>query len=950
MTQKGRKASTLLSSVADIPTVVVQSGSGQTADLTQWVDSAGNVLGKVTAEGELEFPEGGSITEDYVGQRALGLMEQDQADVVVGFLTDSVGAESYTVSNGSTPVEWCYKLAVTWAAAYPKYTVKFYAWDQTNHKYVAPVTVQTGTGARTLSLFQAGFGGNYVREPAKYLSDALVSPLLADGTTRSASPDLVFVATGHNFSQNAVDQKHQTLGVFCEEITAAIPNAELVLVAQNPEWNDCPRLAITGSGTFTVTVNGQTTGSIATGASAATVQAAIEALSNVAVGEITVGAATSSVYVLSFSGAPGRWPTVSSVGSGGASVTVSNYTNGMYDWPRVMRRLASMRGYGFINVYKTYQAIEAYPGEQTETPSATPGSLGRDGTHPNQTGYTTWAAHVWSRMSATESPAFRSQQVSIFSMPTAQNLLTNGDFSDWTGTNPTGWTPAASTTLAKDTTYYESPLSWAMQVSNTGTAVAYAEQQITGAALTPLLGRYVTLLCRVRNNSASDIQGGIGKLDDGVNTSDTGTSDEGLQVFGWRSTMLKIDPACSVLKVRLYGDTGNDADSTTATFQQACLVPGMIARPMVVPAVTSKAYADTQDAASLVTAKAYTDTQVTTATFGATRSVACATTASITLSGEQTIDGFATSGSRVLVKNNATSQNGIYISSSGAWTRATDWAAGTTFTAATAPLIFVTYGTTNLNLTFIPSWTGATATIATTVITFVTAPNYAKTRDINAAKGYLLAGTTSDQTGVAPGANDTVLTADSTQAAGIKWAAPTVAVGSVTGIKTRTIIAEGSALLSPTETVAVYQLVPGQKGTPAKLTTGVEVYGQFYFDPADWQETGKTFKVVIESEVTVNGTASASSTLLFTLWTLTSPVGANATTIDVTAAETSTSLRPTVYAAGAVTANLQERRVTSSQQSAPAAGFYSLGCTLGAAQLTANSAVFVRARLVGYQT
>lgn len=52
-----------------------------------------------------------------------------------------------------------------------------------------------------------------------------------------------------------------------------------------------------------------------------------------------------------------------------------------------------------------------------------------------------------------------------------------------------------------------------------------------------------------------------------------------------------------------------------------------------------------------------------------------ATTGSnITLSGEQTIDGVLTSSSRVLVKDQSTaSQNGIYTSGSGAWTRTADW-------------------------------------------------------------------------------------------------------------------------------------------------------------------------------------------------------------------------------------------------------------------------------------
>ena len=55
-------------------------------------------------------------------------------------------------------------------------------------------------------------------------------------------------------------------------------------------------------------------------------------------------------------------------------------------------------------------------------------------------------------------------------------------------------------------------------------------------------------------------------------------------------------------------------------------------------------------------------------------SVRVATTANITLSGTQTIDGVALSaGNRVLVKDQSTaSQNGIYIVSAGAWSRAVD--------------------------------------------------------------------------------------------------------------------------------------------------------------------------------------------------------------------------------------------------------------------------------------
>lgn len=73
--------------------------------------------------------------------------------------------------------------------------------------------------------------------------------------------------------------------------------------------------------------------------------------------------------------------------------------------------------------------------------------------------------------------------------------------------------------------------------------------------------------------------------------------------------------------------------------------------------------------------------------------VACASTANLTLSGEQTIDGVLTSASRVLVKNqSAPAQNGVYVTAAGAWARATDMDAWTEVPGA---LVYVTAGTAN---------------------------------------------------------------------------------------------------------------------------------------------------------------------------------------------------------------------------------------------------------------
>ena len=95
-----------------------------------------------------------------------------------------------------------------------------------------------------------------------------------------------------------------------------------------------------------------------------------------------------------------------------------------------------------------------------------------------------------------------------------------------------------------------------------------------------------------------------------------------------------------------------------------------------------------------------------------------ATTASITQSGTQTIDGVAvTAGMRVLCKDQSTTtQNGIWIVSASAWSRATDFNTGST-TLAGGVLIPVYAGTRHGGQTF--QCTNNTAiTIGTTAPTF----------------------------------------------------------------------------------------------------------------------------------------------------------------------------------------------------------------------------------------
>jgi hypothetical protein len=98
-------------------------------------------------------------------------------------------------------------------------------------------------------------------------------------------------------------------------------------------------------------------------------------------------------------------------------------------------------------------------------------------------------------------------------------------------------------------------------------------------------------------------------------------------------------------------------------------------------------------------------------------SVKVATTANITLSGTQTIDGIAISADqRVLVKNQSTgSQNGIYLCKAGAWERAADMNAAGEFSGSA---VFVQQGTVNGDTGYVCTNDGD-VTVGTTAITFV---------------------------------------------------------------------------------------------------------------------------------------------------------------------------------------------------------------------------------------
>lgn len=118
--------------------------------------------------------------------------------------------------------------------------------------------------------------------------------------------------------------------------------------------------------------------------------------------------------------------------------------------------------------------------------------------------------------------------------------------------------------------------------------------------------------------------------------------------------------------------------------------------------------------------------------------VRAASTANLTLSGLQTVDGVSlASNDRVLVKNQTTTtDNGIYTCAAGSWTRATDMDVAAEFLLATC---FVSEGTVAGNT----SWTMTTdgpITVGSTAIVWVQTgggPNYSAGNGITISSGVI---------------------------------------------------------------------------------------------------------------------------------------------------------------------------------------------------------------------
>ena len=126
-------------------------------------------------------------------------------------------------------------------------------------------------------------------------------------------------------------------------------------------------------------------------------------------------------------------------------------------------------------------------------------------------------------------------------------------------------------------------------------------------------------------------------------------------------------------------------------------------------------------------------------------SVLAATTANVSLSGEQVIDGVSlVAGNRVLVKNQSTaSENGIYVVASGSWSRASDADNGDKVTPGM--FAFVEDGSTNGDTGWVLATNGSIS-VGTTPLTF---SKFTSPGEVQAGDGMTKSGSTLNVVGTA---------------------------------------------------------------------------------------------------------------------------------------------------------------------------------------------------------
>lgn len=153
-------------------------------------------------------------------QEFVGLVRSGQRDLNILAIGDST---TYMTDS------WAFQLPDLLAEQFPTHTVVEHLWDNTGGTaFLAPTTRYTGTGARTIHVWNAGAPG----KTWTYQLNAV-----RRNTIMGTNPDLIFFNHGHNLTNQAnpdFTNLRDVAVAAIERFRAQAPNAAVVLFSQNP--------------------------------------------------------------------------------------------------------------------------------------------------------------------------------------------------------------------------------------------------------------------------------------------------------------------------------------------------------------------------------------------------------------------------------------------------------------------------------------------------------------------------------------------------------------------------------------------------------------------------------------------------------------------------------------------------------------------------------------------
>lgn len=157
----------------------------------------------------------GNTINNGTATRFLNKINLGVDDVSILLIGDSVSDQ---------PGEWFYLVGQYLGTTYPTHTVSYRAWDTATETYATATTLSTGSGSRTIRLWNCAVAAtNSYYVMASRLQTAVID----------TAADVVMIAEGHNHTES----NDPSFGLFLaltQTITDVLPDAQIVMSSLNP--------------------------------------------------------------------------------------------------------------------------------------------------------------------------------------------------------------------------------------------------------------------------------------------------------------------------------------------------------------------------------------------------------------------------------------------------------------------------------------------------------------------------------------------------------------------------------------------------------------------------------------------------------------------------------------------------------------------------------------------